>query len=361
MDISKFTEAYSSVFGFSSKDVVSKRFKSVTRIARKPSLENILGLTGTYFGISNIGQNWLSAQFHKDDKEFSLPGNEREIQVLSGLILAELISKENENAILSVSSAQFCEFRTPPECSELVTKTNSELDNFKNGVNKFGLLDKNLSSSLFLDKDLNDLNEKFVNGESNKELGVTLKEIFGRGNLAAEQNSKELLKIISELELRVNMLWEEKEILRWFILGTSRQLNQSFATLSNLQSSFFAASELGALTTSTYIGLVLAPTLLSRIVSNSKSESQDKEFKLFDFMNHIEVDDLEKLELYPIEKYPYVSPISHAIKLATNHELQNWTLDFCNLTGVSPDFKIKTTDFSLQLYKEILLGKNYGD
>lgn len=100
--------------------IITFRQTSASRIVESATPPQIHDLVAAYYGSPHVNMHWFRDEFAKEDASFSLVNNEREMKVLAALILEQLLSKKDPEAILGILTGNAGGQRSPEDAPWLL-------------------------------------------------------------------------------------------------------------------------------------------------------------------------------------------------------------------------------------------------
>lgn len=253
-----FAEWYSVVSLSPSQPLLEVRDRAITRIVETATPENILDVARIYLGArsKNIAysQN-MRMIFVEQDETFQAKENDAELQVLSGAVIVELVTKRPSHladiVALALSSARNAREQHGPLVPHLIAYTEHYLIEESHRVRvpspatRIGKPADGTTSAL---KNIEEYEQSVTAGtltpQMATELSSSLKQL--------QSLNKSYSKLVSDAEKSIvgnnAILQEENEILWWMLGGRCRRDLQPFAALPIPLAAFLVGGELAELT-----------------------------------------------------------------------------------------------------------------
>ena len=354
MSTATFADRYAEAGISPTAETIKNRQASVDRIVTGAKASQILDLVTCYFGLKAADPLWLRDQFAADDVTFSLVNNEREVKVLSVIMLAKLIAGGGDLAALAVVVGRLAGRRSPEEAAWLVQEAVDALS--KMAVEQRAPRPAEPKVGWTFTKTL----EAEVTGLPQNDwaklveaLGKIRKESqSSMGAMATQANA-----LVDELKRRTDLQREESQILWWVFSGVSKNLGKSFETLDVPQAVIVAAIDLGCLTTKSRVGPIAAPALLNKVISFAKKLNGGSTVTLAAAIDGLKAGELSSLVTPTQKASAAMTPIVAAIDLARTIGTGAWHAKFEEASGFAATIEFEPLELAEQLYQEHLLGQ----
>lgn len=333
--------------------IITFRQTSASRIVESATPPQIHDLVAAYYGSPHVNMHWFRDEFAKEDASFSLVNNEREMKVLAALILEQLLSTKDPEAILGILTGNAGGQRSPEDAPWLLHAAKEAFVRLSVANRETEVVDVEVTSTI---------NPKLKDEVAGIEEGdwaglvATLAKMRAEAQASdrnvAAQTKKALKALNRELELRT----EEAQILWWLFSGHSKTLERGFSSFSIFHAAVVGAVDLGVLTTVSHLGPVAAPAILERVLSGAK-KGKTQPVALATIIDGIDVADLKKLTVSFKDLPPWLAPISTALKLAESMGANAWHARYSSQTSLNASFIIEPLVLANQLYREHLLSQ----
>lgn len=289
--------------------------------------DEVVSLTRLFYQLGEPNQQFLTefrTEFQKPDPAFPMKGNDRELIVLAGAELIDVMQRSPHDvadlATLCVVCAAAQNLRKSPavpEIPEIAARHLSKrsMSRAKSSPNENGFTDKSLAS------------------------------------LATEvQNLRSKLAVIDE---ESNILW-------WLISEYSRDLDKRWRKFPVQEVSIVVGKELADLTR-VIPGPVAAAAFLDRVVQSGRTKSVSS----VSVINALCKTPLEWRQGYVKEAYPNelepVLPLSHGLKLSLSAPDEDaFPPLFEKATGISANAKLAPYILAYQMFLEVLVRRSFN-
>lgn len=298
-----------------------------------PSRSEIVALTRLFCELGKPDENSLgtfTASLQKGEPSFRVNGAERELSLLAGVALAELIGKEptrlaDLGALLLVCAA-VQNLRPAPAVAEIPEIAVRYLS--KRAVHRMAQ----------------------ENTESDDALLVAL----------TAPGSDRLAKEYLRQKTEIAVLAEETNILWWLFSEYSRDLKKPWNKASVPEVVLVAGKELADLTR-VIPGPVAAPAILRKVIRYARPELANP-LTIKDAINNLTLPLRQKYvaEIFRSE-LQQVLPIAYGIKISTSTENGDALEAFSQQTGISPNQEIDPAALGYQIFLEVLLCRVWSN
>jgi len=327
--------------------IIEARQTTVSRIVTTLTIKQKFDLVGLYYLHPNLDLIWLRDEFLKEDAAFSLVNNERECSILAATILGSKVSQGDPVAILALLTTSQCGKRAPKEAGWLLDDARAKLLDLAAAARQPSEIDAEigLPSLLKLGEDL-----KLLPANDWPQLVGALAKIQGEIRVVATKATAAIKSLASALQYQR----EETEMLWWLFSQYSKTLGRRFASFSRGAAAIVAGVDLGELTTVSFLGPVAASAMLERVLHLAPTDTGKK--SLGAYLNAINAEDRQKLEVYGAGHPPRIFPIMTAIKLARETP-EGWEAGLKRLADVDAELEFEPLGLATQTYYESLLGQ----
>ncbi|MFZ0523924.1 MAG: GTPase-associated system all-helical protein GASH [Candidatus Acidiferrales bacterium] len=352
---SKFAEWYNEISIRPTAETLEARWKAVEVVAAAMKVRKVPELVRVFFnlpgGIAVVEELRAAA---KTDKTYLTEGDQKELSVLAGGVIAELLRKPSgqaDAAALAVTCVEAQGLRKVTRLQGVVDECASYLANESvrmRTVDKSPVADVNVVA---LTKRIAERGGVAVSDANSVWSGVevVLKDLL-------TQHTAHTNSINSALDETVRRLTEQNDILWWLFGEHTLDGSKSFQDLSVPEACYWGAKDLAALTRF-MPGPFAAPAFLNRMLRRVK-EKVPTHVRIEDAINYCRKDWREAWlpELSVPQLMPDLCPMLFGIaKAAEVGGGTGWTAAFQHGAGLAANAKLDPTQLALQIYNELLL------
>lgn len=345
-----------------SEDDLSLRLASLAKLNRIFDEVLVCEILSSIFCLGKpSSDSKLVSLFKEDDITFSIVNNERELSVLSSFI----VYKNHENDLrlhLSYLTCSLSGVLKSDSCSFLSTFL----------INSLPLINANLrrieckehKALVYPDQNYDGISLADDNDDSeitefeNSDIGEVLKE----QRHYFKKYTSELNNLLLSLNDEVKFLKEESNFFWWVMRSYSDSYGMSFRELTPTQIMLASAYELSVITKT-----ILGPASLDKIILRASkmglTESDENDYTIGELVETCSNDFTPDGEVSKIIiRYPHLFPILFALykKDEIGDELA-WCKKYDLKNPIKSNVRIKPIDFSIGLYRELLLVKMFND
>lgn len=291
--------------------------------------------------------------FKSADESFQSAANDRELQILCGATLAELLRGNGQVAsvaALAVSAATSLGVNKPDlpfdlaEASEAGIERQAEVHRLRPDLKK-------LPAVAFPKGEFDKATQKFESQPDLTNVVPTLSVLIDASKAAFDALLTSCSDGLAATSAFVALQDEELEMLWWLVGERSVDLDRAFGKLAREERPLIVAKELAQMTL-----YLPGPTAIKSLLARSGLKESDK-LAVPACINACDVDWLR-----PLVDGPEPSPVTRPLHLAVKRKLEtldntSWVAGWAAATGVGADQKFSASHLGTQFYRERLLAK----
>lgn len=336
-------------------EILDKRKKSIkTRIEEGVDWNFIKNIIKLFMKVKDTKQNKFKESFAdvfiNDDSAFSYE-QDKEIQILAGIMLNEILKDNNEYSIIIDLSCICLKNYYNPSIEIIFNNIEKDFheslkqlrENENNQYNK-----KNFGKSL---QEMLKENPSLPQLDINNEVAKQLKLL--------KENINNIFSNFGKMQKINNLKYEDSEILWWMIGEWSYDLDKPFKEIEENFIPVLIGKEM-ADKVNVLPGPFAAKAVINKILSNFK----DKKLYIYNYVEKIEKDWLEKfVQKYYTEAIADFTPIlKYFNKITEIDEVDNSNNELENICpAVIKKEEISSKDIAYAIYLECLLSKAYKE
>ncbi len=293
--------------------------------------------------------------FKENDSTFQMEGNDHELKVLAGSILAVLCLDQSNSmgdVATAILTASACKTRNPSVEIDLIGMAEDRIRIDGIDVRKRPEI-RNLKKTLPLET----FDEAFLPLEETPDL-VTAIEVLKKFGGFAKTQMESVQRTNNEISLLQKLLKiqdEELQILWWMVSETSWMWDIAFRDIDKEAFPVLISKEVANLTEE----FSEIPSL--RAIFSHLGISESTDLTMQDSINACSIEQLKKMESDKII-CPSISPLHFAISRAIETEKDAaWSTTWSKVTGISGEVNVSPLELALQFYREskLLSRHNY--
>lgn len=321
-----FADWYQSVSFNHNHDVQTLREEAAKAAVEELSNEAALDLVRFLFGgpVVNSDQiNNFRKYFKDKDPAFKSTGNDQEVLVLTGWVLAEHCTTTSSPATVAILTASACGTRKPLIEADIVGIAENE--NIRDGDNTRERCEIKISEKLSSEDA-----DKITDVDTLKSYCETLQT----------QNIELATSVRSNMEVQD----EELQILWWLIGGLSNMWDAPFESIDTKARPFLLGHELATISS-----LQVEPRSIRSILS--KAKITDEQITISEAVTTCKAQ-LMKLGM-GIKPCSIITPVHFAIARACETDGDpSWIVPWQKVTGINADLPITALDLAIQYFRE---------
>lgn len=326
-------------------EIVVLRETGIENYLRDPLYdEEVIGLVQIYYTGTcdeEIFNNFVSI-FKENDNTFS-DDLTKEIQVLAGLVLSEMISQNEWEYTIALSEVYFFTYDFLGYKSMCMDVYNLICEDFDNRRIE---LRENISfkQTVTLDQC------KSIDFAVSEEESVQYNETVVRNLNSLVHMLKEVIKQVNNISNKyshISILYEDSQLLWWFLTGMSDDLEDSYSKLLPKKAAVLVGKDL-AKRVSLFPGPYAIKTLLIKMLAFVQEQDN------FSFDEYIESIDDDIIYDFVDEKSEVVTPILYALKKKAENGSGSWQKAFSKrFTEVKAEYTV--VEIAYETYLECLV------
>lgn len=349
--------------------ILRKRNAGVKKLVASISADHIFEIVRILFANKLRNEEWkddFCENFRTTDPSFPMRNNEKELVILSGTAIAELISSKNDQSIIAALAticASFIPYDQIPPRSDIISEANIYL------LSESAKLRAKIEAASFKTPKLGvkTLPEKLKEIKTDIESGatppndanstVTIIESISKVCEAINKLTETIGSQYNSLKVASDMISEESNILWWLFGGYSRDLGKKMCDLNPETTCLIAGKELADLV-KVLPGPFSVQAILDSMVGTGRSEISES-FQLKDIIN-ISPNEWRAnwLEGIDIDNLRTICPIHLAAQTSLLTDSRDkWGSVFNKQIKKGTSLKKSPLEFALQVYREALLLK----
>jgi len=343
-------------FNFPGADsTVASRIQEVERFALVAAIEEINHLLALVFNLPKDAPpapfiDKMRNEFRKSDPEFPGYGNDREMEVLAGMMMYSIMTTSRLNAAmcaLSIVAASVSGVRSLNLPCDLVAEATCVLEQLsETGSQRPDLTKVALGKEMIVPPPALatlDLEVEAVR--------KCLTAIITSTQATLTKMAQRTDKALTDVDRFLRQQDEELQILWWFIGRRSHYFNRDMDRIPPSAHPFVFAIDLAQ-----YISILPGPSSISALISRS-GLSDNKPQTLTTLLSEVDAEFLQ-----PMVAGMAISPVSHPLHFAIDRQLEQktgdgWKQAWSNRTKLPETLELTPHAFTLQLYRERLLLK----
>jgi hypothetical protein len=350
-----FSDRYKAAGMTAGNEIVRFRQTGFTKLRKDITDARALDLTRLYYGLPlPNGTEWFRKAFAAPDSSFSMVDNAREVSVLAACLLSAGLEDGIASCGLAPLTASAVNTRSPSAYVEFLEVARQKLAAIS--------VEQRQNETLDL-QDLKPLNKPnldaaitaLVAAPDWPKAGALVRQSVSGSHETAKELSSQISRVLQPVLHQIQDLREEISMLWWYVGGWSRKLDQPYSGLPLGTASILAAWDLASLST-TPIGPLAAPALLSRLIALGRNDSVDV-LSMTAVVESVTGEIAKGMEI-PVEasSNPDIFPILGAILKADEIGGKGaWHLAYQKAAGVDPEIKFSSSQLTMQVYRESLL------
>ncbi len=326
-------------------EILPKRWAAIEEY--RPSRDDVVSLARLFYDLGKPTEDFIEGFrncFHKADPAFKMRDNDRELSVLAGAKLVDVMDHGNADladlAALALVSAAAGNLRSCPSVRDIPEIAARYLSDraTNRALLGAGVAESEPAAPLF---------------EELAALGTPHKELAEEIQRLAEE--------IQQLRRQLSLVAEESNMLWWLFSEHSRDEQQRWATFSVPAVTLMAGKELADLTT-VIPGPIAAAAFLDRVIRSAKAKSPTV-ISVKDAINAVTI---QWRQRYMPGACPCqledLLPIGHAVKLSLESPANDaWLPAFVRATGIASDATIPPHILAYQVFLEGLLSRSWKE
>jgi len=345
------------------QELLKQRVKGINKVVSTTKTDQVLELVRLLFSLPLLGESFHKTfchAFRSADPTFPLRNNERELSVLAGAAIAEIIQKSNETAnvaALATICASFLPYRSEPPIEDILSTAEEYLSVKSAEIRR----DIGLPFSKVQDLKVKDvLNKLKTNFDANNDLppaqltGPLIDALFQITD-AVERVIKSAHETTNSMSKTLELFSEETNILWWVFSEFSHELDKRMVDVDFSAACLIAGKELADLV-QRVPGPVAANAFLDKMILSGRSDIPET-IQLKDAINKSPTRWRENwVKKDAINLAQSICPIHYAAKTSLLTDGPNkWWPAYKKVTKIAVSHKIKPLDLALQVYRENLL------
>ncbi|MES2280188.1 MAG: GTPase-associated system all-helical protein GASH [Pseudomonadota bacterium] len=350
-----FPDRYKSAGLTAGSEVVRSRQAGFTKLRKDISDARALDLTRLYYGLSvPNGTEWFRKAFAAADVSFSMVDNAREVSILAACLLAAGLEDGVASCGLAPIVASAANTRNPSAYVEFLEIARQKLAAMSVEQRQNETLD--LQGLKTLNKpNLETAIAALLAAPDWPKAGALVRQSVSGSHETAKELSNQVSQVLEPVLHQIQDLREEISMLWWYVGGWSRKLDRPYSELPLGTASILAACDLASLSTSP-IGPLAAPALLSRLIAQGRNDSGDQ-LSMTEVIEGVMGETAKGMEIpAAASSNPDIFPIFGAILKADEIGGERaWHLAYRRAAGVDPEIKFSANQLAMQVYRESLL------
>lgn len=355
---------YRSATIVSNLDTLKRRKRALTALIKKIEVSQIVQHVKISFELDKIEGDELAklfAPFKKVDDTFSFD-NTHEMEILSGCILAQLLTEHSNKkaadvAALAIETASLQGLRIPIHHEQLV-KVTDEYISLMSLESPVSISQKSVNGVFWPVAGLNDkIRELTAENFNHVTIQELLREFNSNIDTVVKSQSATYSSAIENLNEQLGEKQEQVNMLWWLLAEWSNDLNKPFSRISKGSAAILAGKELADLSMRT-LGPPSVSAIIHRILELGKG-GNTKAISIPDSVNDCPRSWRDNTaKQYNLQSVGKLCPISIGIaKSLETNEPDNWTPVFEKASGLESSLKLKPLNLGFQFYRERLLLK----
>ncbi len=342
-----FADWYQPVTFGHDRETIELRWQGVEKVIDDVDYRMVTELTRLVFGYPAESEEFLDrfrVYFKEIDQTFKSTGNDQEVMVLAGCVLAVLCDEyDKPEAPLSILTTLACGTRVPKVEIDLVNMANEWLQ--MDGINT---RKRPKSSDLIKIPNKKDVDEaiKIFNDSPDPPNAVEALKILGPciSQLIAQQNKAVLA--LGRMQSTLNVQDEELQMLWWMVSGWSTRWNSSFDDIEIKARPIMLAKEAACMTDE-----ASEPPSVKAVFSRVGIDGS-AELTIPESINACGVDNLKALEPKSAP-CSTIFPLHFAISRALETDAKSaWIAAWSKMSGINKKAQVTSLDLAVQMFRE---------
>lgn len=332
---------------FENRETLEMRWRAIEKIVDVISDEDIEELIRVYFGVTVSPEGYLKLfkeSFRTEDSMFRYTGNDLEVAVMAGCVLALLcINRDNDNVSLLILTASAFNLRSSEVTTIDLVRIASDVI-LRDGVKERERSSLNKPKNVFFKKNIDSVLEQIdtMTASGQNSTKVLAESLFSTLKLFQTETNKN----ITNLQKRLEVQDEELQILWWMVGGYSDMWGFAFSDLPEKSRPILVAKEVSGL-----VGFFSEPPSIKSIFSHL-GVPDCSSYSIFDVVSACEPQQLKKLT--PAANVcPIIYPLHSAIYFAHENEDASWKEVWQRKSMIQADALVSACDLSMQFYHEL--------
>ncbi len=341
------------------RDTIELRWQGVTKVLDDVDCPMVTELTRIIFGYPIESEEFLDKfrQYFKEiDQTFKTTGNDQEVMVLAGCVLAVLCDEyDRPEAPLSILTTSACGTRVPKVEIDLVNMANEWV--LLNGINTRKRPKSSNLITLPNKKEIDEAIQVFNDTPDPPHAAEALK-ILGpcTSQLIAQQNKAVLA--LDRMQRTLKVQDEELQMLWWMVSGWSTKWNSRFDDIDIKARPIMLAKEAACMTDETS-----EPPSIKAVFSRAGIDGS-VELTIPETINACGVDNLKTLEpkSAPCSAiFPLHFAISRALETGATSA---WIAAWSKISGIKRKSQVTSLELAVQMFREhklMMLAEAYNE
>lgn len=359
----KFSFWYSPMIIGDKKDTIQLRWAGIEKVISKFDLAIMNELINIVFDKNHRQEevfNSITGCFKETDSTFSDIGNEEEIKILAGSILAQIISTSEKNlrlVSLAILTTAFCNYYLPTLKFDLIKMAKERILKDGADLRKRPQLScvGNLSSKKYFGEDINnDI------AEQNQPKLVSAIQSIDKGIQKFQKDiNEDIIKNINALIETLIVQDEELQYLWWLTSQQSIIWDADIKKYPLKAKGLLIGYEAARLSS-----LTIEPMSLNVILAKFFENKESEMVSITEAINECDIEKLGKMVVQDdiALRQDSIFPLSYTIKRSLETpDRTAWVGAWSSIMKIKSDQKFKQIDIAIQIYREQMLYKIVKD